>query len=319
MSRSFNGSSDYLSTTAAPQISAFPMTLMAWVKPTTVAADQYVIGGSWSGSTSDYLTLHLRNDGLVTASARSTASGLSQAPLSTPSYTADAWQFVAAEFTGSGSTCTSTRAVLGTTRGTAQTPSIAVDFAQFNRTFVGARVYNGNNSFFSGHIAYAAWISAIPTEGEYTSLQTQAPHLVFGSDRVHYFTLTDNESPEQDDWGDRDLTVTGATYSTDNPDISSSALTKKLKVLVHPDAASASAVEGIVWQAGGIASTEIGEFTGKTFEATTEGSGDAERAVLLVPVADFGGGSLSVDDVVPCLVRNATYTTGIITGTVIEE
>jgi hypothetical protein len=95
---------------------------------------------------------------------------------------------------------------------------------------------------------------------------------------------------------------------------------KKLKVLVHPDAASATGVEGIVWNASaGIAGAEYGEFTGKTFEATTEGSGDAERAVLLVPVADFGGGALNVDDVVPCLVRNATYTTGLITGTVIEE
>lgn len=100
----------------------------------------------------------------------------------------------------------------------------------------------------------------------------------------------------------------------------SQALTKKLKVTVHPSAASATGVEGVVFaSSAGIAGAEVGEFTGKTFEATTEGSGSAERAVLKVPVTDFGGGALNVNDEVVVLVRNGTYTTGLIPATIIEE
>ncbi len=101
---------------------------------------------------------------------------------------------------------------------------------------------------------------------------------------------------------------------------SAAALVKKLKVAVEPAAASASGVEGVVFaSSAGVAGAEIGEFTGKTFEALTEGAGSLERAILKVPVADFGGGSLNVNDTVAVCVRNATYTTGIIPATVIEE
>jgi hypothetical protein len=97
-------------------------------------------------------------------------------------------------------------------------------------------------------------------------------------------------------------------------------LVKKLKVQVHPSAASATGIEGVVYQSSaGIAGPEIGEFTGKAFEATTEGAGETERAILKVPVTDFGGGSLAVNDTVAVCVRNTLNTTGIIPGTVIEE
>jgi hypothetical protein len=167
-----------------------------------------------------------------------------------------------------------------------------------------------------GHLAYWRVWDAVLTQSEFEA-ELPSPTIV----RTSNINTAIGTNDEGDVSGNgRNWTLTGATFDTtgDNePPVTT--LVKKLKVLVHPDAASASAVEGIVWAAGGIAGAEYGEFTGKTFEATTEGSGDAERAVLLVPVADFGGGALNPDDVVPCLVRNATYTTGIITGTVIEE
>jgi hypothetical protein len=96
---------------------------------------------------------------------------------------------------------------------------------------------------------------------------------------------------------------------------------KYLKLLCHPSAASASSVAGVVFEpptGSDITGAKIGEFTAAAFEATTEGAGDAERAVLLVPTADFGGGSLAADDPVVALVRNASYTTGAIDGTVVE-
>jgi hypothetical protein len=92
---------------------------------------------------------------------------------------------------------------------------------------------------------------------------------------------------------------------------------KKLKLLVHSSAASAT-VDGIVFSyptGGNLVGTEIGEFTSKQFDAALE-SGQAR---LKVPVADFGGTSLTTSDTPVVLVRNASNTTGLVQATVIEE
>jgi hypothetical protein len=101
----------------------------------------------------------------------------------------------------------------------------------------------------------------------------------------------------------------------------SAALTKKLRVAVHPSAAGAVGVEGVVYNTDleSIVGAEIGEFSGASFSATTEGSGSSERAVLKVPVTAFNGGSLEVNAEVLVLVRNSTNTTGLIPATIIEE
>jgi hypothetical protein len=95
-----------------------------------------------------------------------------------------------------------------------------------------------------------------------------------------------------------------------------SAGTKKLKLKTTSNAASATSIQGAVFaSSAGIAGAKIGEFTGKTFEASLE-SGEA---VLKVPVADFGGTSLTTSDTPVATVRNTTHSTGIISCTVIEE
>ncbi len=93
---------------------------------------------------------------------------------------------------------------------------------------------------------------------------------------------------------------------------------RKLKVLVHSSAAGATSVRGVVFTAptgGQITGAEIGEFTSKTFEASLESG----QAVLKVPIADFGGNSLTTSDTPVVLVRNDTNTTGIIQASIIEE
>lgn len=95
-------------------------------------------------------------------------------------------------------------------------------------------------------------------------------------------------------------------------------LTKKLKVLVAPGAQGDSGVAGVVFNApagSDITGPKLGEFTGRTFEATLESG----QAVLKVPVADFGALGLTTSDTPVALVRNSTDTTGIIPCTVIEE
>lgn len=106
--------------------------------------------------------------------------------------------------------------------------------------------------------------------------------------------------------------VTSASFTTN------AALTKKLKLKTTSSAASASSIAGVVFadpSGSDITGAKIGEFTGKAFESALEGG----EAVLKVPVADFGGGSLTTSDTTVALVRNGTHTTGIVICTVIEE
>jgi hypothetical protein len=94
---------------------------------------------------------------------------------------------------------------------------------------------------------------------------------------------------------------------------------KKLKLLANASAASAASVTGVVYSAptGGdiTGDTKYGEFTGQTFEAALESG----NAVLKVPVTAFDGGALSTSSTPVALARNASYTTGIVSCTVIEE
>lgn len=96
-------------------------------------------------------------------------------------------------------------------------------------------------------------------------------------------------------------------------------LTKKLKLLANSSAASATGVAGVVFSAPTgtniTGTTRYGEFTGKTFESALESG----KAVLKVPVADFGGTALTTASTPVALVRNTINTTGIVSCTVIEE
>jgi hypothetical protein len=116
--------------------------------------------------------------------------------------------------------------------------------------------------------------------------------------------------------GVRPLNSNGSAYGSFGVEGLGAATVKKLKLKAHSSAASATNIKGVVFQSSaGIAGAKIGEFTGKTFEATL----DAGDAVLKVPVADFNGTSLTTSDTPVALVTDGTYTTGIISCTVIEE
>jgi hypothetical protein len=97
--------------------------------------------------------------------------------------------------------------------------------------------------------------------------------------------------------------------------------TKYLKLLTHADAQSKTGVAGVVFAApsgSDLTGAKIGEFTAQAFEATLEGG----EAVLLVPVADFGGGSLTTSDTPRVEVRyddaGTIKGTAIVPATVVE-
>lgn len=95
--------------------------------------------------------------------------------------------------------------------------------------------------------------------------------------------------------------VTSAQFTT-------TSLTKKLKVLCHSSAASATGVKGAVFAVPtgtDLTGAKIGEFTGASFEASLEGG----QAVLKVAASGFGGGSLTTSDT-PVVVFEGTTDAG---------
>ena len=136
-------------------------------------------------------------------------------------------------------------------------------------------------------------------------------------------------------WGDTEITITAARGSLPtatnlylfviNDDAESNAAgyvvqfnsNLVLRVATSASAAGATGVAGVVFAeptGGAITGAEIGEFTGAAFEESLESG----RAVLYVPVGDFGGGSLTTSSTPVVLVRNTTHTTGIVPATVVE-
>lgn len=119
-----------------------------------------------------------------------------------------------------------------------------------------------------------------------------------------------------------------ATSQTDPAETDQSSVTvsgtRKLRVLVDASAAGVTGVSGVVFAAptgGAITGTEYGEFTGKAFEVALVNDGGVDKAEIKVPVADFGGNTLTVQDVPAVELRTDTHTTGITTVdvSVIEE
>jgi hypothetical protein len=93
---------------------------------------------------------------------------------------------------------------------------------------------------------------------------------------------------------------------------------KKIKMLVHSSAQSDVDIAGVVFEApsgGNITGPKIGEFTGAAFESSLEGG----AAVLKVAVTEFGGAALTTSDTPVAMIKNASYQTGVVSCTVIEE
>jgi hypothetical protein len=221
MSREFNGSSDYVrSSTVA--ITSFPFTVLAWVNPDINNAEQYAFYAGNGSSTTDYVVLGINASGKARAAVRD--AGADNNKVSTGTVSTGAWSLIAGEFDGSGTTLSSVTVVLNETKESPYTTSDAGLLASYTRTSLGRRDRSGADAYFNGHIAYVAVVSVIPTVQDYTDLQTKAPHLVFGSSRVHYWPLTVGDATDwTDEWGSADFgTISGTTATNgagENPEL----------------------------------------------------------------------------------------------------
>jgi len=150
--------------------------------------------------------------------------------------------------------------------------------------------------------------------GTVPSLQAMAPDASDGSyDAIAMWAYKDN-------WAAWDDAFIAGVYNSEDPwtAIGLTTAVKKLKLLAHPNAASATGVYGSVFEAptgGALTGNKIGNFSGAAFEATLENN----KAVLKVDVADFGGSALTTSSTPVAIARNTSYTTGVLPCTVIEE
>lgn len=146
-----------------------------------------------------------------------------------------------------------------------------------------------------------------------------------------YWQQTTATSYDGDDWTrdgtDENLATYGVILSLQT---NAATTTKYLKALLHPSAIGATDLEGIVYAAPSdspldVCGAEIGEFgVGSPQYTFVDGSGlspatDAGYAVLKIPVTAFGGDALTTSDTPLLVVRNASYTSGLISCTVVEE
>jgi len=184
----------------------------------------------------------------------------------------------------------------------------------FESCYFGSRP-DGTNDF-NGYIAHVGiWDTAL-SSAQIESLAGGAnPTTVATSNLKMYYPCTSATTPGEDTIGGFDLTLeANAQYSSENPTLTA-ATTTYLKLLAHSSAASATSVEGVVLNS--TRDTVIGEFTGQAFGATLE----SDQAVLLIDVADISpdGSTLTTSSTPLAIAYNATYTTGLVSCTVVEE
>jgi hypothetical protein len=189
--------------------------------------------------------------------------------------------------------------------------------------------YNdGSTAFtFYGNVAEVSIWSGILTEAQlldatlYYASSVATKHAITTQLKGYWPLLSSSASDGTYDGGT--LTEVGTpTYNAGvHPTLSTyTPTTKKLKVLVHPDAASAAGVDGIVFTAptgDTLADAEIGEFTDQTF--LSSGALEDGQAVLKVVQDDIDGTLPTVGTTVAVSLRNADFYTGIIPASIIEE
>lgn len=327
MSYYFDGASSLQSSASLTDLVNTSFTLVCWVN----AADATPTGthspfslGKSSSSSTEYVQLRLMETGNAgamtvqgTAATVQTTDGEADAANNT-------WFLMAGLYTVNASN-TVTQVAVWSYNGTAEATMNTVDITDRTMsTFNTNRIGQGRSTnWFLGKVAHCAIYKKLLSASELTELTTKAPNLVASSDLYVYWPLLENADAHASFGGSTFNMATQAgtptLNSNDGPSIqTAAAAVKKLKLLAHSSAQGVSNIAGVVFEAptgGAITGAKIGEFTSKAFDSSLESG----KAVLKVPVADFGGSALTTSSTPVALVRNSTSTTGVVDCTVIEE
>lgn len=209
MARKFNGTDRKL-VNANPAVTGVPLTLAAWFNSSSAADNQAIVGiCDILGNTNNFL---LRAGGAVAGDpvqAIAQATAASGIAASTTGYTTNQWTHACAVFRSA----TSRDAYIdGGSKGSETTSATP---AGLDRTSIGVRESLAPAAFFNGDLQEAAIWNVDLTDAEVALLATGVqPTMVRAESLVAYWPIFGDDSPEPDEIGTFDLTVTNAIKST---------------------------------------------------------------------------------------------------------
>jgi hypothetical protein len=180
MARTFNGTSQSIE--CVSPVSSVPLTISAWVYPTTVGINQVAASvGVGSGGNRFQMGVNLITNQIEATAVQSGTAGIAAFPAT---IALNQWHHICAVFSSS----TSRTAYFNGVAGTPNTTSIAP--SGVNRINIGARYNTTLGLFFSGAIAEVSVYNAELSAEEIADLaQGFNPRLIRPQNRVHWNRL----------------------------------------------------------------------------------------------------------------------------------
>ncbi len=221
VSRAFDDASSQYLEFAGAVVSAAPLTMACWFKCDDATVNQILmcIGDKdIVGAAGEYFTLEANGavaGDPISAVSRSVAHGRAAANTSA-GFTAGAWCHAAAVIASS----TSRSAYLD--GGSKTSDATSVTPTGLDTTGCGRLIRVTYAAYVSGLIAWPCIWSVALSDAEVAALAAGAfPPSIQPASIVDLWDLTRNVSPETPlpGWGSHNLTVNGATFSTDNPPV----------------------------------------------------------------------------------------------------
>jgi hypothetical protein len=211
MSRSFNGTSDYLIHNTA-LVTTTPLTMVCWAKWDALGTAGILMRIGDNAATSGLLNCFSIRKNASDAVIASTANATTQGNSSITITNANQWYHVAGVFTSSTSRTVYVDGTAGTANTTSLTPSGLDD------TTIGAATYTGGIiTYMNGSIAEAGIWNVVLTAAEISSLSKGiSPLSIRPGNLLAYWPLIGKSSPEIDSHGRYEMTLTG-TSDSDHP------------------------------------------------------------------------------------------------------
>lgn len=216
MSRSFDGATTSLDNISGTvPVSAVPLTIVCWFKPAAIGTTQTLVALNTTGGGNHQFELVIDSTNIIHAQARDTTTSQG---VTVGTVNNGAWNMAAAVFNTTTSRQAYLNGELGAVNANTRTPT-GLNEIRIGKSRSGAAAFN---QFANGLAAYA-WIwntnlTEVELDGLYNALAGGIdPSTVQGANLKFRTDLLLNASPEVDTIAALNLTVTAATFSSDNP------------------------------------------------------------------------------------------------------